>query len=495
MTDFLQSQYVPLPTMRNSDTSLDVSRQSGNVGGLPFGAGPGRGDNAAPAQSVMPVFDSRPFNASDVYFEYMDLISYRVPAGFNMILREVAANSYQDTNATIPFIASSGLNLTVQVNGVNVVLSDPNYGLSSTFKAPVFATIQEGSLLTGRVIANQYLSPSMYNVLRTSNLPAANSYQKHIYGAGVFVALSNNLTSDVYSTDGINWSYINRPAAGTYIDVCYGGGLFMMIPSTMANPAWNILFSTNGASWAPVGNSPVIAGSSGALITYGNGAFVIVYSAAGSILGTLVSTDNGNTWTNTPAILGAVAKAASAIKYANGRFVMTASTVGEIYTSVDGITWTINAVAGAVGGFTGVDYGSLGFIAAANNGGVGAVFRSTDGLTWTSSALPIVPNAGVTFKGVAYEAGVYYIASGVAAKTAYSVDGVNWNTISTTANGYGLSHGNGLIFETFVGVGIGSVFNVQDQNTLNSGGLKMKYAITGQLVPSNGKPANTAVYG
>jgi len=494
MTDFLQSQYVPVPTMRNSDTSLDVSRQSGNVGALPFGAGPGRGDNAAPAQSVMPIFDSRPFNASDVYFEYMDAINYRVPAGFNMILREVSANSYLDVNATIPFVVPKGLNLSMQVNGVNQILSDPNYGLSSVFTAPVFATIPEGSTLTGSVKANMRLNPKMYNIALTSNIPAASNFLRTAYGSGVFVALSSALTSDVYSLDGITWSLITRPAAGLYGAICYGNGLFMTAPTNMANPLWNILYSTNGIVWTPVGNSPIIAGAVPSFISFGNGVFTLVYSAPGSILGTLVSADNGNTWTNTPAILGAVAKIAGGMGFGNGKYVMVSATAGEIYTSVDGVTWTTIVVAGAVNGFSGVAYGSNGWIAAAKNGGVGASFRSVDGVTWTSvAALPDVPATNATFNGVVYESGVYWVAAGAAGKTSYSIDGVTWFSLTTTVNGYTLSSGNGVVLETFPGAAI--AIQSQDQNSVNSGGLKMKYAIRGQLIPSNGKPGNTAVFG
>jgi hypothetical protein len=490
MTDFLAEQYVPQVSMRNSDASLDVSRSSGNVPMLPQGAGPKGGDNAAPLKEVTPVFDSRPFNAQDIYFEYKDQISYQVPAGYNMILRQVAINSYQDDAATLPFIVEGGLNLVMAVDGVNRILSDPNYGLSSVFDVPTFATIKENSLLTGYVVANANLNPyqSYFPYAVTPNVLI--NYNNGAFGNNTFL-MESSTGNVIASRDLVNWSNVLSPGGG---GIAFNGTIFMAVRAF--NVATNAV-SFDGYNWQTLPNPGVATGCNS--MTWGAGLWV----AFGTNIPctSFVSANNGQTWTQSAAIAntnGLLFESA----FAAGKFLFVNQVSNLSWYSADGLNWTQSVVTGATNGVQGLVATPNGFRAVGTAGAAGLLFKSADGINWTSSALPNPPavNAGGVYNinCMTYVNGALWYMSNATTNMYYSTDdGATWTAVPVTApvgSSVALISGNGQVLYA-VNNGIMQKIYSRTSASLRAGNLKVKYAIRGQLIPSNGKPDNTAVYG
>lgn len=179
-------------------------------------------------------------------------------------------------------------------------------------------------------------------------------------------------------------------------------------------------------------------------VVYGNGKFVIVNDSTQS----LYSTD-GISWIETTISKGFYSDWSS-IVYGNETFVAvrndpnnTSSAVGAIY-SIDGITWSDSNLPG--GTWQSVTYGNNKFVAVRKTGAA----YSTDGITWTTVDIPKPSSASNNYywTSVAYGDGKFVAVGKDAYKSAYSEDGITWNssyyTISSTyTNCVSIAYGNG----------------------------------------------------
>lgn len=109
----------------------------------------------------------------------------------------------------------------------------------------------------------------------------------------------------------------------------------------------------------------------------------------------------------------------------------TSGSMMEVYTTTDGISWTITGVVGVVGGSeipTSLCYGADGsgvpcWILTTNNGGTPAVYRSYDGTSWASIASTLT-TLGVPIIDMASIGGAYVAIVGeTPARMLYSMDG------------------------------------------------------------------------
>lgn len=171
-------------------------------------------------------------------------------------------------------------------------------------------------------------------------------------------------------------------------------------------------------------------------LAYGNGLFVICGINASNIFAT---SPDGITWTQRT--LPVTPPGASYIKYGGGIFVIVCN--GSIaFSSPDGITWTQRSITSA--GWSGVGYGNGMFIAVVS-GGVTTAY-SYDGITWNTGGTLPVPSS---WSSVSYGNGMFLIGSGAAgAFYCTSNDGLKWTQQSSlpSAAQRDFSYGNGMFF-------------------------------------------------
>ncbi len=150
------------------------------------------------------------------------------------------------------------------------------------------------------------------------------------------------------------------------------------------------------------------------------------------------------------------------IAYGNGLFVAivpTAAGTPTVWTSPDGIAWTVRRSAPAAS-WTAIAFGNGKFIAAAVSG---AFMSSTDGITWaayTATNLAFTPGA------IMFANNVWVAVSSNSTASAFSTDGITWTTsVSQATTGLvSLAYGNGV----FVGVGNATSLNIM--TSANGGG-------------------------
>lgn len=259
-----------------------------------------------------------------------------------------------------------------------------------------------------RFVIQQWQSASN-TVLETSDVattwtqsaaPASGIWAGMSYGAGKFVAVMDNSTTAMYSSDGINWSASSLPNTNTrWLGTAYVNNKFIAF-----GVGTNAASSTDGVNWSPYSLSA--AGAAWLRLAYGNGAYVMIGASGWRAYST---TGASGSWTQSflsPGFINVV--------YGNGKFVATSADVSGTsrytYTSTDGINWTTHAnalVASAV--HSGLAYGNGVFISTFESGGsAGGVEYSTDGITWTSIPAATV-NSGGGWRAATYGNGVFLI--------------------------------------------------------------------------------------
>jgi hypothetical protein len=132
-------------------------------------------------------------------------------------------------------------------------------------------------------------------------------------------------------------------------------------------------------------------------VAYGNGTFVAV-----GLSGAVQTSANGTTWTNraTPADIDDL----NAIIYANNQFVavgqvaFSAGIARNVFTSPDGITWTLRiaAAGGASRDQRGVAFGAGVFVSVGD--GPTAQYSTNNAVTWANSTPSVAQDLrAVTF--------------------------------------------------------------------------------------------------
>ena len=200
-----------------------------------------------------------------------------------------------------------------------------------------------------------------------------NSAYSICYGAGKFVALSDEEKKCEYSTDGRHWTGVTLPLKAAWRSVCYGAGKFVAVPANTDKS----IYSTDGITWT---QATLPTKKYWASVCYGDGKFV------------------------------AVGYGSSIAAY-----------------SADGINWTQTTMPNSAN-WTSVCWGNGKFVAVASNNA--AVAYSSDGISWA-------PGTGLSDKywsSVCFGQGKFVVVSPYSNKAGYSEDGIKWTTITVSSD-------------------------------------------------------------
>ena len=204
------------------------------------------------------------------------------------------------------------------------------------------------------------------------------------------------------SSDGTTWAIKNSGTTKNLHSVSYGNNQFVAV-----GDSGTILSSSDGTTWT-IKNSGIT--NQLRSVTYGNNQFV----AVGKSVKILTSPD-GTVWTikNSGLTDGDYFyNTLNSVTYGNGKYVAVGTSVNDIpywyggqstmvLTSLDGITWTVNAASGNNGFLGEVIYGNNQFVA------VGFSYNpliqtSPDGTTWTTKSSDITSYSYNPLMSVAY---------------------------------------------------------------------------------------------
>ena len=205
--------------------------------------------------------------------------------------------------------------------------------------------------------------------------------------------------------------------------------------------------TTDGLQWTLVQGAPP-SSYLGTLNTVAFGAGH--YVAVGQLPGHVYVSSGGALWR--PVASGITCQRVGTMAYGCAMFVAADSDVnGQLWTSLDGITWTQRAVSGTTNTFTKVMAAGNRLFAFAQGSEIAS---STDGVNWGW----IASGVGMRFSDVAYGNGNYVaVGDGIAR----SSDGVTWTKVLSSTPGnyfslYGVAFGDG----EFVAVGGGNPLGV-----------------------------------
>jgi hypothetical protein len=235
-------------------------------------------------------------------------------------------------------------------------------------------------------------------------------YNAVTYGASIYVAVGTN-GNILISSDGINWSNTKSGTTNNLLGVAYGAGKFVAVGGN-----GTIIYSTDGTVWKQAGVQQDFVSTT----TYNANDLVnyqgTTYKALSTTLGYLPT--NATYWTTYSLSLVAYTTINDII-YGASKFVLVTLT-GSIYSSLDGITWTLQS--GVTPAITtslqGLCYSGSKYVAVGTGGKVAV---STDGITWTSSSITSYDLYGVHYQDSAF------IAVGGNSKVFYSTDAVTWS--------------------------------------------------------------------
>lgn len=185
-------------------------------------------------------------------------------------------------------------------------------------------------------------------------LPEGRYWSDVTFGNGMFVAVSGlydaNYSSCYTSTDGLTWTVRNLPGSSYTQRVAFGNGKFVMAlgRSTTTSSYSYTYVSSDGINWEQ--KSLPVSGSWGS-VTFGNGKFVMIncaYYATNTGTNQVVYSTDGNTWT-AATMVDSSDNYINEVFFGNGIFLATTGKSGynqtELYSSVNGITWTRNSSA------------------------------------------------------------------------------------------------------------------------------------------------------
>jgi prepilin-type N-terminal cleavage/methylation domain-containing protein len=191
------------------------------------------------------------------------------------------------------------------------------------------------------------------------------TWKKLVYGNGMFVAYGSTATNNVmYSSNGTNWTAITL-GSGSGRDIAYLNNKFMAYGD---DKVW---FSTDGINWT--GGNAISGGSNTNSFAYGKGMYVNVYSNSSA------TSSDGINWTRYNQT-----NSFSNVVFARNKFFATLGS--DIYSSNDGITWTL--AYNSSYSIKRLYFGGNRFVALPSTA-YNKVITSEDGVTWTVLDTPL----------------------------------------------------------------------------------------------------------
>ncbi|NPV00779.1 MAG: hypothetical protein HPY53_05290 [Brevinematales bacterium] len=204
----------------------------------------------------------------------------------------------------------------------------------------------------------------------SQNLPMSGEWNCTAYGNNLFVSLDYSESNIVTSPDGITWTKRFLPIENSWNSVTYGNGVFVAVGFRSSN----IVVSPDGINWSV---ASINSDADWQSVTYGNGLFVAVPSGGNAAI-----SSDGYNWTPGASVYG------TSVTYGNGLFVAVGPGLNYVYTSTNGITWTIRGLP-STEPWSSVTYGYGIFTLVAGGSGSTKAATSPDGITWTARTLPI----------------------------------------------------------------------------------------------------------
>ncbi len=254
-------------------------------------------------------------------------------------------------------------------------------GLSNDFLAAAYGDdlfVAVGS--QGTIFTSTNANPGTWQsaiIMDTNNDLQGVTFQGVAYGQSLFVVVGNDdsgigVGTLGYSTDGLTWQASNYTNASGFTSVAYGvaGGKAQFVAVGL-NGA--IITSLDGTNWAPASYSTGTSETNDDLfaVTYGDGRFVAVGFDDASF-----------SWSGTGEWSQGGTAGGQGVVYGDNQFVSVDGS-GNIFTSPDGVAWTMRASTGAGDG-TGlgaVTHGNGMFLAVGSDG---TIVVSLSGLcNWT----------------------------------------------------------------------------------------------------------------
>jgi len=202
-----------------------------------------------------------------------------------------------------------------------------------------------------------------------------------VYAAGTFVMVGANCAAT--STDGFTWTTRTIPT-GNWYRMAYGAGLFVAITDNNSIAAT----SPDGITWTSR-TLPRTISSQG--IAYGNGTFVIIDLVTSTKV--MLSTD-GITWVDTTTTSHVTS--AVALVFGNGLFAATNGT--SVSLSGNGVQWSTVAVPAYGASGPSLAYGDSGvFVSLPNGVSATPALRITAEVSTSTFTLPVVTPVTGTF--------------------------------------------------------------------------------------------------
>jgi hypothetical protein len=238
------------------------------------------------------------------------------------------------------------------------------------------------------------------------------AFGKDSSGNDLWVVCSNTITT---SLNGFN-SYVMRHN-GMAAAALYGGNTWVAVGNDQAIVSSNG-FITKTTVFTQINNTSVIGW---------NGTYWVVGGSGGNTFAT--STDNGATWIGRGST--SLMTVCSCIVWGNGLWVAGgyANGASGIVTSSDGITWTGRS-AGVADNVKCIGWNGSIFVAGCLSASGFRIITSTDGVVWTGRSTSIIGN---TTLNVVWDGSKWIMMSNGSPSFAYSVDGINWVSKTTTA--------------------------------------------------------------
>lgn len=193
----------------------------------------------------------------------------------------------------------------------------------------------------GRIVDNS-LSPLYYSTDSGASFTASNAsmsftrkWQRIIYAAGKFWAVSGDLYNDAYgtkvatSTNGADWTDVSLSTYGEFGGIAYSGSVFVAVRGGQNTQA-QCDYSTDGITWVA---QSMVSSQRWRSVAYGNGKFVAVSGSPSYQSTAAAYSTDGITWTGSTL----TSSYWHDIRFLNGYFIATGT--NYVSVSTDGITW------------------------------------------------------------------------------------------------------------------------------------------------------------
>jgi hypothetical protein len=269
----------------------------------------------------------------------------------------------------------------------------------------------------------------------TTNQITTNSFGLNhvVYGNNIFVAVGEESDSGGFytSADGFHWTLQYSEPNSWGLTMNYSAGHFAGVGPALGHGAADV--SADGTNWTttlfPNYGASVFTPMS---ITYGHGLYVAVGST--NNVGSIFTSPDGITWTLRGASLSPGGPIAD-VAYGAGKFVAIGDNDGLEYTSITGTgIWAKSNLPGG----NKISYANGRFFVPLTSG---SNLLSADGINWTLKPTGLTNTLGAVF----YRNGIFMAKCGFSITGSYlatSTDGINWATYAKPLPGDGTRDAN-----------------------------------------------------